>query len=500
MVSLWIDALCIDQENDTEKSLQVARMQDIYRKANRVIIWLPRKNEQSSSDVAAAACWLHDLGESEAERTKTIKEPLLTCFKRQSPDHHSKAPFHEVLRLAWFRRIWVVQEAVVARDLVVRLGDTELPWEIFATATLRFMSYLEAEEALEASLSKCFVSARESYFDDETRLGLSMVGLIYALRERTKSLNVTFSPSALVSMCKDCLASLDVDMIYAVAGLFGLSKIRYPIDYKLSTNEVYMAFVVWCIQQEKTLDVLAQQRYEDGITPGSAYLPTWAVNWSNLALNNFNISERSSIHSTISQPTIRPPHVPKCERKGLFLLLKGYILDDIDGGGSSFPVPDVEEHASMSEEYQKLLNVWHKSIPNDPKTNRLIFGDKHPTKETLHKLYVKMMAKESQTSHLWRDGVVQPAEEKRVDYRAAVITERGWLAITFRYFGGMAKLCCLTGGRGLFVLRPLGPNLLTGEMTYSIISGDCFIDGFEDGKGVAMARKMGIKEEEIQLR
>jgi hypothetical protein len=36
----WIDALCINQENTKEKSNQVALMQDIYQRAERVLTWI----------------------------------------------------------------------------------------------------------------------------------------------------------------------------------------------------------------------------------------------------------------------------------------------------------------------------------------------------------------------------------------------------------------------------------------------------------------------------
>jgi hypothetical protein len=36
--SLWIDALCINQEDDEERSRQVALMKDIYRQANEVVV------------------------------------------------------------------------------------------------------------------------------------------------------------------------------------------------------------------------------------------------------------------------------------------------------------------------------------------------------------------------------------------------------------------------------------------------------------------------------
>lgn len=38
--TLWIDALCINQKDSTEKGFQVARMGHVYRNASCVIVWL----------------------------------------------------------------------------------------------------------------------------------------------------------------------------------------------------------------------------------------------------------------------------------------------------------------------------------------------------------------------------------------------------------------------------------------------------------------------------
>jgi hypothetical protein len=40
--TVWIDALCINQDDQEEKNLQVLRMKTIYQKAEEVIIWLGR--------------------------------------------------------------------------------------------------------------------------------------------------------------------------------------------------------------------------------------------------------------------------------------------------------------------------------------------------------------------------------------------------------------------------------------------------------------------------
>src|SRR5215471_5848771 len=42
---LWIDAICIDQKNDEERSQQVQIMRLIYKHANRVVVWLGPKSD-----------------------------------------------------------------------------------------------------------------------------------------------------------------------------------------------------------------------------------------------------------------------------------------------------------------------------------------------------------------------------------------------------------------------------------------------------------------------
>lgn len=45
---LWVDALCIDQENGEERNHQVSQMGQVYSKASRVIAWLGRASDQES--------------------------------------------------------------------------------------------------------------------------------------------------------------------------------------------------------------------------------------------------------------------------------------------------------------------------------------------------------------------------------------------------------------------------------------------------------------------
>ena len=46
---IWIDVVCVNQEDDDEANKQAAMMREIYRHASRVIVWLgPQSNAQDA--------------------------------------------------------------------------------------------------------------------------------------------------------------------------------------------------------------------------------------------------------------------------------------------------------------------------------------------------------------------------------------------------------------------------------------------------------------------
>ena len=53
--TLWIDAICINQSDDVEKSQQVQLMRGIYATADHVLIWTGEEDEHSPPAFAALA-------------------------------------------------------------------------------------------------------------------------------------------------------------------------------------------------------------------------------------------------------------------------------------------------------------------------------------------------------------------------------------------------------------------------------------------------------------
>ena len=85
---IWVDAVCIDQENLEEKGNQVQLMAKIYSKAARVLVWLG----ETADDSDGALEGIRDTAAKESMNSldKTIQQAILALLQRP-----------------WFRRIWV---------------------------------------------------------------------------------------------------------------------------------------------------------------------------------------------------------------------------------------------------------------------------------------------------------------------------------------------------------------------------------------------------------
>jgi len=112
--TLWIDAICIDQSNLSEKSHQVSFMGEIFSCSHRVIFWLG--NPDADSDLA-----MRFLEDEEARTSQEVKSKL-TCDKLDVQTWEVKQSLEKLLRRQWFYRVWIIQEVIKARSAVFACG------------------------------------------------------------------------------------------------------------------------------------------------------------------------------------------------------------------------------------------------------------------------------------------------------------------------------------------------------------------------------------------
>ena len=121
---LWVDALCINQKDEVEKTQQVKKMAEIYSSALRVLIWLGS-------------------GKKSCEEGLEFIEEILDfkTFDAKVKDEQSPpkwAALVELMSQDWFSRRWVIQELALARDATIHYNDKHINWKDFADATAIF--------------------------------------------------------------------------------------------------------------------------------------------------------------------------------------------------------------------------------------------------------------------------------------------------------------------------------------------------------------------------
>ena len=105
---IWVDAVCIDQKNDAQRSEQVRRMDTVYRDAATVSVWLgaPTFSKQ----------------EADFYRLSVFDKHPWTSVRR---DRFREALWHLVDDLAnhtYWNRFWVIQEFLLADKVDICFG------------------------------------------------------------------------------------------------------------------------------------------------------------------------------------------------------------------------------------------------------------------------------------------------------------------------------------------------------------------------------------------
>ena len=273
---IWIDQLCINQDDAEERSRQVAVMGQIYGLAQEVIIWLgPSDSDtlelfdffhklrrlldfKTTSEIYSAARGDYDYDmESSIKPTKdgVTRPSIPPRFPRRSASIWRAV--ESFLDRPWFSRVWTFQEVVLSKACTVYCGPCKISWG----------------DLFDAFTSTLYANFNEYISDKNFR-----VGIVGAQRNRLRA-GKRPALKALLQANRQRNATEPRDHVYALRGMLD-EEIAHSIhvDYLMSLGEVYAKAAKVSIEQDGSLAILGDVEYR-GTQESKLEMPSWVPDW-----------------------------------------------------------------------------------------------------------------------------------------------------------------------------------------------------------------------------
>ena len=281
---LWVDAVCINQADTNERNAQVAIMKYIYSNATQVVIWLGEENRRTSGRIYKASSII-------TEGKSILSKPLL------SPDEEAFiSNFLTCKELEeWFHRCWTLQELLLAKTAMVRCGPYVIAWErLFMLMDMGWYTY---------TYSGAGVRHKD---DGRARARARCVMRLQDLTAKFRTDQLTLTQVLMESSRRH--RSESVDMFFSVMGLFPEPPVA--IDYSEDLEKVCKAATLACIVRERKLDIFELVAHPDlrysnffrllgEYEPGYPWNTSWAVKlphvWDVERLESIKLDEATSL-------------------------------------------------------------------------------------------------------------------------------------------------------------------------------------------------------------
>lgn len=133
--SFWIDQININQQDVAEKGVQVAMMGAIYSKAKSVYVWLGREIYHKKG-LAAHVSQFSEFVERGFSITQEVDQMPRTNDPTEPstievPPREAWDSIFAIFQNNYFRRVWIIQETVLARDTYILISIGLISWVPF---------------------------------------------------------------------------------------------------------------------------------------------------------------------------------------------------------------------------------------------------------------------------------------------------------------------------------------------------------------------------------
>jgi len=211
-IYIWIDAICIDQENIPERNSQIMVMGRIYSTAQNVFGWIGKTDAFSRLGLVT----LTDLFKGLLEDPSIQNRWYGSLYDVEGVNERDWLALFAVLQRLWFRRAWIVQEAVFASRLTMICGSNVFAW-VMIEVVLRFMAKTRLDERVSEMVQN--LMRREPLVEELRTLRKAIVS--------TRDHGATYRPST----SPKYILSVNPKAVYTLAAGVRLVKQRLGIRF-----------------------------------------------------------------------------------------------------------------------------------------------------------------------------------------------------------------------------------------------------------------------------
>jgi ankyrin repeat protein len=261
---LWIDAICINQQDISERNQQVSLMTEIYSRASEVLIWFGKDDTLAPAATAEITAYIYNMQDEDSADYCPTWNPNTTMF----------------LSNPWFHRAWIFQEVVCSKKATIYCGirDKHDKKNIyFRDRAINAISW--------DKVSKFYSLVGETRMLQRVPTGFcTVIGPIqysqseYNAKDGTKR---HLDLLALLEIRRDGMATDPRDKVFSHLGLsIEGQNGTLQADYRSPVGEVYTNVAAALIRSRKDLRVLSAvqaRRIENKTLP--SWVPDWEEPW-----------------------------------------------------------------------------------------------------------------------------------------------------------------------------------------------------------------------------
>jgi hypothetical protein len=492
---IWIDALCINQDDIPERNSQVAKMSTIYSNAFRVVIWL---GDEMDSDVDAFNFIANfdsldlTIDGDMSLQVSTAEPQLQALLAKEMLSGKSWNSINQLLNKPWFRRAWIIQEVCFATRAKVVCGTRTCDWQSLAKLILyvdrNFLSPLAGGQGY--STAKMMIQLKP-FIDDEEPFNVPLFTLL--------------------RIADQFYATDPRDQVFALLGLqSNPSNTGIEVDYTIPCEELYRRVTSHCATDSGIFVLLSRAGLHR--QTGEIQLPSWVVDWNYASLHSpanvfhgcFNQGYKAAL-STESAFTI------STDQKVLSIL--GIEFDTVQLVAQKCFEPQIST---------ELQGTWE-GLTTQMKHERNVFSewdgivytsDTYPTGQQTSTLYCHLLScgriknigsadildAYNATRYVYKhveefcakshqgwdyEGMVRPVEENMKRYleifnlmtanKRLCRSSKGYLGWVNHGTVAGDLVCIFHGAQVFYILRPQSRD------SYKLV-GECYLHGIMDGE------------------